>query len=137
MATSLFGSTTIPVLEQVVNFAQARQAVLAGNIANMDTPGYKVRDLSVETFQQRLVEAIETRKTQNRPVSSSGIVDEPDDAMRRVRESIKSILYHDKSDVSIEQQVAEMNDNQLMHNLAIQIMNSQFRLLQSAVSERV
>ena len=137
MTTPLFDSTTIPVLEQVVNFAQARQAVLAGNIANMDTPGYKVRDLSVETFQQRLADAIEARKTQNRSISSTGFADEPDDAMRRVRESMKSILYHDKSDVGIEQQVAEMSDNQLIHNLAISIMSSQFRLLQTAISERV
>ena len=40
-----------PVLEQVVNFAQARHGVLAGNIANLDTPGYRVRDLSPEKFE--------------------------------------------------------------------------------------
>ena len=40
-----------PVLEQVVNFTEARHGVLAGNIANLDTPGYKTRDLSPELFQ--------------------------------------------------------------------------------------
>ena len=48
---ALFQSTTIPALEQVVNFTEARHNVLAGNIANVDTPGYKARDLSVEDFQ--------------------------------------------------------------------------------------
>ena len=61
MFESMFQSTTIPVLEQVVGFAQARHNVLAGNIANLDTPGYKVRDLSVEDFQKRLDTAIEDR----------------------------------------------------------------------------
>ena len=66
MLSSLFQSSTLPVLEQVVNFTEARHGVLAGNIANLDTPGYKTRDLSPELFQQRLKEAIETK---NQPVS--------------------------------------------------------------------
>jgi len=62
MLSSLFDSSTIPVLEQVVNFTQARHGILAGNIANLDTPGYKTRDLSPVEFQNRLKEAIETRR---------------------------------------------------------------------------
>ena len=66
MLSSLFQSSTIPVLERVVNFTEARHGVLAGNIANLDTPGYKTRDLSPETFQEQLKEAIETR---HQPIS--------------------------------------------------------------------
>ncbi|MDR2439345.1 MAG: hypothetical protein LBE12_08255, partial [Planctomycetaceae bacterium] len=40
---ALFDGTTVPVLEQVVNFDEARQALLAGNIANFDTPLYQAR----------------------------------------------------------------------------------------------
>ena len=71
MFESMFQSTTIPVLEQVVNFSQARQNVLAGNIANLDTPGYRTRDLSVGDFHARLRQAIETRK-QPKPFRSPG-----------------------------------------------------------------
>ena len=56
-AQALFNSTTIPVLEQVVDFAQSRHTVLAGNLANLDTPGYRVRDLSQEGFERQLGEA--------------------------------------------------------------------------------
>ena len=61
MYEGLFQSTTIPVLEQVVNFSQARHTVLAGNIANMDTPGYRARDLSVETGSRVLLDAVAER----------------------------------------------------------------------------
>ena len=57
MLPTLFDNTTIPILQEVASFAQARHHVLAGNIANVDTPGYRVRDLSVDTFQERLKEA--------------------------------------------------------------------------------
>jgi flagellar basal-body rod protein FlgB len=64
MLSTLFGTTTVPLLEQVVNFTEARHGVLAGNIANLDTPGYKTQDLSPELFQQKLREAVETSQMQ-------------------------------------------------------------------------
>ena len=69
MYSTLFKSTTIPVLQQAVQFNQARHAVLAGNIANMDTPGYRVRDLSVEDFQNQLREVIKKRHSPTQPES--------------------------------------------------------------------
>jgi flagellar basal-body rod protein FlgB len=149
MYQSMFDATTIPVLEQVVQFAQARHHVLAGNIANLDTPGYRVRDLSLEDFQQRLSEAIRARD-QRRPAGSAerfvspgkmGYPGSPAPAretdVAEVANDPKTILYHDQSNVGIEHQVTEMVKNQMQHNLALTIMTSQFRLLQAAISERV
>ena len=50
---------------------------------------------------------------------------------------MKSILYHDESDVSLEKQIAEIAKNQARHNMALGIMTHQFHLLQTAISERV
>ena len=143
MLSSLFDSSTVPVLEQVVSFTQARHGVLAGNIANIDTPGYQTRDLSPAKFQERLKEAIEYRR--NAAQSPTYAINarlaglNPAtgyDGMNEVRDSVKSILYHDDSNVSIEQQVAEISKNQAQHNLAISLMTAQFRLLRAAVTER-
>jgi flagellar basal-body rod protein FlgB len=134
--SQLFNGTSLPVLTEVVGFAQARHNVLAGNLANYGTPGYKVRDLSVANFQERLRDAIEARDKQ-RDTASPGIIDSADAKLRKVRESLKDVLYHDETNVSLEQQVNEVGKNQLMHNLAVTVMTSQFRLLQTAISERV
>lgn len=133
----IFSPTTIPVLQEVVNFSQARHGVLAGNIANMGTPGYKVRDLSTTVFQDRLKTAIAAQKERQEPVSPGLMNDEQGDPLNQVRESLQTITYHDGTNVGIEQQATEISKNQLLHNLAITIMSSQFRLLQAAVSERV
>jgi flagellar basal body rod protein FlgB len=37
----------------------------------------------------------------------------------------------------MEQQIAELSKNQMQHNLAVNLLASQFRLLQAAISERV
>lgn len=136
MSGGLFNATSIPVVEQAVYFAQARHGVLAGNLANLDTPGYRVRDLSVDEFRERLQEAIDVRKASHAGLPSESIRDYEDRAMQRVRDTMEGILFHDDSNVSIEQQVAEISKNQAEHNTALAILRSQFRLLEAAISER-
>ena len=143
MLSSFFDSSTLPVLEQVVNFTQARHGVLAGNIANIDTPGYQTRDLSPDEFQSRLKDAVEARRQAaasptyaiNAQLAGRAAAT-GHDGMDQVRESIKSILFHDNSDVSVEKQVAEISKNQAQHNLALSLMTAQFRLLRAAITER-
>jgi flagellar basal-body rod protein FlgB len=137
MLSSIFQSSTIPLLQEVVSFAQARHTVLAGNIANLDTPGYQVRDLSVEDFQQRLEAAIERSHRPPELRSPGEPNGQHDTSLAEVSKDLKTILYHDKSNVGIEHQVTEMVKNQLQHNLALSLMASQFRMLQTAISGRV
>jgi len=137
MFQGIFQSTTIPVLEQVVNFAQARHEVLAGNIANYGTPGYRARDLSVGDFQTRLKQAIEVRHSSPSTRSLGDPTRSATPLLADVTRDPKGILFHDQSDDAIELQVTEMVKNQMQHNLALAIMTSQMRLLQTAISERV
>ena len=134
MFTNLLNSSAAGVAEQVANFTEARHAILASNIANLDTPGYRVRDLSVQTFEESLKEVVDAKRHSHSPGVRSYASDE---AMQRVKDSMKSILYHDESNVGLEQQVTEVAKNQYMHNLAISIMRSQFQMLDVAISERV
>lgn len=141
MIHKMFDSTTIPVLEQVMNFSQARHAVLAGNIANLDTPGYRVRDLSPEKFEARLKSAL-TERDQRHVATSHADAYSPGNSLAaatpvsEVTESLQDLLYHDDSTGSMEKQVAAISKNQMQHNLAVSILSSQFRLLQAAITER-
>lgn len=135
---AMYNATTIPVLEQVVNFTQARHSLLTGNIANFDTPHYKARDISVADFRERLAYAIKRKhetppgpnhapypyKPPNRPFGEEWPTDHP-------------ILYHDKNNVGMEYQVVEMVKNHLEHNLALNIMKHQMDLLETAIRGQV
>ncbi len=137
MMPTMFSSTTIPVLEQVINFAESRHNVLAGNIANIDTPGYRAADLSPVQFQKQLKEAIEVqRKQSSDPLPDDESIAPDAEPFGKLRETMHSLVYHDDSDVDIERQVAELTKNQMQHNLALSIMTKQFSLLQAAISER-
>lgn len=125
-------------MEQVANFNEARQALLAGNIANFDTPMYQARDLDVGNFKKKLSDAIERK---NRPPGPFG----PEFPLKNGRSSAHGadwpvdheILYHDLNNVGMEFQVTEMAKNSMEFNTALSIMRHQLTQLQSAISERV
>jgi flagellar basal-body rod protein FlgB len=135
MLSTLFSATTIPVLEQVANFAQSRHEVLSGNIANIDTPGYRTRDLNTDVFQHKLKAAIEASKKPGAQNVSLG-QDYTGNDITRVRDGLKSMLYHDDTNIGLEQQATELAKNQMVHNLALTVLGSQFQLLGAAISEK-
>jgi flagellar basal-body rod protein FlgB len=128
---NLFQSTTIPALEHSLNFSQRRHELLAGNLANMDTPGYQSRDLSVDDFHEALADSISASSD---PQSVSPTT--RDEIAYGPRAATEQVVFHDGSDVSMEHQVTEMAKNQHLHSLAITTMRSQFALLRAAITER-
>src|SRR5205085_10875826 len=137
MLSGLFNSTTIPALGEVLNFAQARHTVLAGNIANINTPGYRLRDLSPTAFQQKLKEALAQSQRSNQPLSPGMTQGQSGDSLKDVRPSLENLIYHDDTNIDLEKQVAELTKNHFLHNFALTVMTDQFQLLQTAISERV
>lgn len=137
MFDSWLGNSTLPALEQTAIFAQKRHQLLAGNLANLDTPDYQTRDLSLTEFQKQLKTVTDPSKS-TETVYVHGKGQQPitqQDAIEKARDVSKQILYHDGSDVSLEQQVTEISKNQSMHNTAIALLRSQFQTLQVAIRE--
>ena len=69
MIAGMFDNGAMPVLERVVQFTQARHRVLTDNIANLSTPYFKPRELSPESFQATLRDAIDQRRTRANPIA--------------------------------------------------------------------
>ena len=130
----IFKSTTIPALEQSLTFSERRHELLAGNIANFDTPGYRARDLDESEFQNALAESIQDAR-RTHPTDSIGTVTR-DDIYSGPRAASEQVVFHDGSDVSLEGQITEIAKNQHLHGLAITTMRSQFSLLRAAITER-
>lgn len=135
MIDGLLQTNTVPLLEQVVNFSQARHNMLAGNIANLDTPGYQAADLDTDKFAEQLRSMLASQKMGSAEAAEeSGFAE-----LRRPGQhglEWGNLVRHDHGDVSLEQQIAQLNKNQMQHNLALTIMTSQFRLMQAAITER-
>ncbi|MCU0708029.1 MAG: flagellar basal body rod protein FlgB [Pirellula sp.] len=144
----MFTPSTTKALEETIAFAERRHAILAGNIANMDTPGYKSRDLSVQEFRSSLKEMMEAeRKPQAVPSPGESSAVRINDrertsltreqAMKEVHDASTQILYHDGSNDNLETQITEIAKNQTMHSTAVALLKSQYRTLQMAIAGNV
>lgn len=134
---AIFNATTVPVLEQVINFDEARQSLLAGNIANYDTPYYRGRDMDVGDFKHKLAGAIERKHRPPGPNFTRYPFKNQVSAYGDTWPEDLPILYHDNNNVGMEFQVTEMAKNNIEFNTALSIMKHQMNLLQTAISERV
>ena len=145
MINGVFNSTSIPLLEQVVRFSEERHKVLAGNVANIDTPGYQPRDLPVEKFQQALQDAIASRQPAQQ--QSAGLppaaqaakpVDQffTPELFQSHTAAAQNITFQDGNNRSVEWGMMELQKNSGMQRFAIEVITSQLNMLQSVISER-
>lgn len=103
------------------------QQVIADNIANVDTPGYQQKDLSVDAFQSMLRDRVEKQET-----ASPGSV-RFDDISEEVENPTSGILSHDGNNRSMEQMMTDNAKNALMHNLIVELLRQQYQTMQAAL----
>lgn len=127
----LINQGNAPLLEQVVRFSAARHELLTENIANVDTPGYRQKDLSVKDFQKALATRIDQR--QSAPPGSVRFDDIPMDP----EHPQAGILAHDGNNRSMEQLSTDLAKNALLHNMAIELLRKQYQQIEMALKERI
>lgn len=130
------------LLQRAAIFGEKRHEVLVGNIANIDTPTYKTRDLDTAGFQNALAAAIEARRSPPVPGDYSthpylaekartNSLSDPILAMPR------NITFQDANNRSIEQETSELTKNLMRQSFLIEVLSSQFRQLEAVVTERI
>jgi len=140
----LLNRGTLPVLQQVMSFTEARQEVLVNNISNLDTVGYKVKDLPTEEFFSALRKAVRRRDDGG---AGASLEMRPTRHLRWDRNGrlwaepteIKNsnILFQDGNNRFVEKQMSDMSKNALLHNLTTELLRQQYGLLKTAISGRV
>jgi len=144
LLSSLFERGALPVLQKAMAFAEQRQKVLANNVANFDTIGYKVKDLPVDDFNEALREAV--KKRDKRGVGASLEVaphrhfryDRSGRLQTRPREiQDNNILFHDQNNRFLEKQLLALDKNSGRHRMLAEMLGQQYNLLRSAIREQV
>lgn len=120
-----------PLLEQTLRFTAARHRLIAENVVNISTPGYRQRDFSVEKFQKLLAER--AREANDAAPGTTRF----DDIAAEIENPRRGILFHDGQNRSMEQLMSDQAKNALMHNLAIELLRRQFQTMEMALKERL
>jgi flagellar basal-body rod protein FlgB len=136
----LFDNSSLPVLGDVMAFTEQRQAVLADDVANSNTPFFRQRDLPVDEFTTALDEAIQHRDVTSphryQPRSTRNVSFNPRLSVKT--QEIGGLMnYYDGADRSLEHIQNELLKNAIMHETAARLFSHQSQMLTVAIQERV
>jgi flagellar basal-body rod protein FlgB len=140
MIDNLLGSPAINVLERTLSFTEQRHQVILENLANVSTPGYQEKDVSVAAFEKVMGEAVD--KTRSGFASDL----EPEDTQEisfqgnqvRLNPQVKQSAqpFHDRGARSMEDLMGQMADNAEAHNMVTGLLKSRYDWLNKAISMR-
>ena len=134
---------SVPAMEKMLAFTQARQRMLAENIANIDTPYYQTKQLDARAFQGALREALtEQQRTGSSAFRIRGSDEFEQDPSGRLVvtptvEPAENLLFHDQTNARIERQMALVAENAMMHQTVTELLNGRFKSLLEAIRGRV
>lgn len=127
----LMNSTNAPLVERVLQFSAARHKLIAENMANVDTPGYRQKDLNEAKFFSLLRDRAATRRSA--PPGTTTF----DDIDSHLENPTAGILFHDQNNRSMEQLASAQAKNGLLYTMAIELLKKQFGAMEQALRERV
>ena len=127
---------TMQLLHRTLDLRQARQRVIASNIANEETPSYRATDLN---FQDSLQAAHRGRGLVTLAVTQGRHIGPRGDSFQQVVGKLGPVpagdLPLDANSVNIELEMAKMSDNASRYNGAATIMAIRFRQLMGAIRD--
>ncbi len=141
--TEITSGGAFPMLEKTLAFTEARNNMLADNVANILTPGYRTKQLDVSSFQSALQEAAASRAERGGEFQLRETNElSADQATGHLRVTpserpVENLLFQDGTNARIERQMAMLAENTMMNQTAAELLQGRFDGLSKAIRGRV
>lgn len=122
---------SIDRLTRGLEFASRRHEVLARNLANIETPGYRAVDVTFEDYLKPMRPIVPDAGTVTLTAAAPG---EPRD---RLVYAADGAPRDDGNDVNLDRQMARMAENTLFNHTLVQLLAARFAAMKQAISGRV
>ncbi|WP_105618065.1 flagellar basal body rod protein FlgB [Vallitalea okinawensis] len=123
MSTSMFGQVSL--LSKALETSWMRNQVIANNIANVDTPGFKKNNV---IFEEYLIQASETNNLTDDMIQNT---------KPQVVEDQSNLAYRvDGNNVDIDVEMAKRAQNELYYNAVISQVSHQFRQINTVLNAK-
>jgi flagellar basal-body rod protein FlgB len=132
--TSLFARAHLDELKRALTVYASRHQVVADNIANVETPGYRAQELRFEELlagSQRRLAGVRTH-TAHLPIGQRDIEDVPEEIVAQ-----DDGFDNGTNDVNIDREMTELATTDLSYRLATRLLSMKYTMLRSAVTGQV
>lgn len=125
---------TVQALAASLKFRQQRLELIASNIANAETPGYKAKKIDFEEALARALDVddelkMNTTDPKHFNVGSGGFKN----LQPEIHEDANGIVSPDGNSVDRDQELAELADNKIMYDASVQLLNKKLGLMKYAI----
>jgi flagellar basal-body rod protein FlgB len=130
-------NSSFQALEHALNTATLKQRTISSNIANVDTPHYKSKQV---VFQSELKKALEhnpglkSYRTDSKHIPFSTQVGVSNPSAKVVTRS-NTLFNHNGNNVDMDYEMAEMAKNQLWYSALTDRMNGKFSSLKTVIND--
>jgi flagellar basal-body rod protein FlgB len=125
MTNRMIDTSMTEALGRFLDVDVARYKLISTNLANIDTPGYRTRDLDFRAELQRAT-AEDSGLNGGQLVSA---------AFTPVSHQVRGLMERpDGNNVSVERESLMLAEAQMKFNLGIQLLKDQFHLISSAIN---
>jgi flagellar basal-body rod protein FlgB len=114
-----------------LEYTNRRHEVLAKNVANLETPGYRALDVTFDDYLKP------TRIAPGEATQINIAPGAPGDPRARVVYAGDSAPRTDGNDVNLDRQMARLAENTLFNHTLVQLLASRFSSVKQAISGRV
>jgi flagellar basal-body rod protein FlgB len=118
--------STVDTLQAALTYHRERHTVLAGNVANLDTPGYRPVDLQRRTAGDPAALAI-THEGHMAPPASADFVTSFDDG--------GALQSPDGNAVSLERELSKIDANRARYSTSVELVSRRLALLRYAAGD--
>jgi flagellar basal-body rod protein FlgB len=105
-------------LESYLSLTNQRETVIASNVANVDTPGYRTKDVDFQHELSRAMATPDGTTPQAAVRDVSGLLERPDG-----------------NNVDIDREAMKLSEVQLQYQMGTELLKGEFHQLISAINE--
>ncbi len=119
------GESSNALLETYLKLAATREKIISANMANIDTPGYRTRDINFES---------ELNRVMSEPTIEMADGSETAQMLPVVRQVQGLMERPDGNNVNLDREALRMAETQLRYQLGIQLLKRHFHQLLNATN---
>lgn len=130
MPDKLSFGKTFYALEKAIGLAQQRNAVITSNISNLDTPGYKPKDIN---FKSELERAIETNHKTDLARTDPRHISMQMNGDQIVEPYEKQGEWNGYNWADIDSEMTKLTENNLVYRTAVEALLRKMNLLKEVI----
>ncbi|PKM78908.1 MAG: flagellar basal body rod protein FlgB [Firmicutes bacterium HGW-Firmicutes-13] len=125
MNFNLWSSDVLKIIQKGIDTAALRQKVIANNVANINTPGFKRSEV---TFEENLKKALQEKSTPSQGITLGEVTP-------RVIRDGRTTMRNDLNNVDLDIEMLNLSSNQIKYNGLVQLLSDRYSTMRYIINE--